>query len=54
MLSEARLVTVVYWILSYAIALACLKPILGAIQVDKSIIDQAFIFVACALPGFGI
>ena len=30
MLSEARLVTILYWVVAYAIALVSLKPILGA------------------------
>ena len=39
MLSEARLLAVLYWLLAYVVSLLCLKPLLSALHVDETIIS---------------
>ena len=40
--------------MAYAITIAFLRLILLAVSIDKSIVDSAYMFCVCTMPGLGV
>ena len=54
LLQEARILTVIYWICAYALVIVTLRPILLAATIDKIIVQNAYMYCICVMPGLGL